>query len=72
MDFGQIINLAKCTPGEKISMVKIAVYVVLETFLGKTNLVKANSIPELIWNILSTILKKIWGLIWSKNENKIN
>jgi len=53
-----------------LKLIALIVYPIIEYFLGKTKKLQANSVLELILNILESILKMILqgGLSWNKQK----
>jgi hypothetical protein len=48
--------------------IKLGLYIVWETFCGKTTRFRANSTPELIYDLLKATLKEIWELIQRRKK----
>lgn len=49
-----------------IGVIALLILQVLEVWLGKTEKVKAGSVPEAIFNVIVSGAKPIWRLIWKK------
>jgi hypothetical protein len=51
----------QCLVNNHYAWIGVIIYSMIETYLGKSEIIKPGSVPELIWFIIVNIFNKIRG-----------